>query len=92
MEAVEKADYFPELSDTDLSFCWGHTVIHEWAECEAMMERPVCAGNVHKRQSLQTQARLLLRGNVKQVIRSFPHTGDIERGPSTCAEIQEIPG
>ena len=61
---------------------------HEWAEREATWEKPVCARNV--RQSLQDQASFLLKANVKQVIRSFPHTGYAKRGSLTDLQCDTV--
>lgn len=71
------------------NFCCGHIDIHDWAEPKATRERPVCAWTLHKYQNLQNQAHLILEANV---IHSFPHIGDTERGPLTWAKIQEITG
>ena len=43
-----------------------------------------------ERHSFKNQSSFILKATVKQLIRSFPHTGKPERGASTCGKIEEI--
>ncbi|XP_069007851.1 general transcription factor II-I repeat domain-containing protein 2A-like [Embiotoca jacksoni] len=84
LELLEKADDFPELSDTD------------WL-CDLAFAVDILTHMNELNVKLRGKDQFVheMYSNVRafnQVICSFPHAGYAERGPSTCEKIQEITG
>lgn len=92
-ELLEKVDDCPELSDTDwlCDLAFAVDILTHMNELNVKLQgKDQFVHEMYTNISAFKTQLAILKANVKQVIRLFPHTGYAERGTSTFEKIQEI--